>query len=130
MIVRYNGHGILNLSILYLTKVRKAAVCTFFAHRDCPDTIRPALRAAIIDLIENHGADMIYVGNQSRFDSNVRSVLRQLRTARPQIGYAALLAYMPSGQDEDTDSKALKPFPDALPSPGGTIGCWIGPIMW
>lgn len=35
--------------------------CTFFGHRDCPETIKPKIRMAVIDLIENHGVTMFYV---------------------------------------------------------------------
>ena len=30
------------------------SACTFFGHRDCPSSIKPKLREALIDLIENH----------------------------------------------------------------------------
>ena len=74
--------------------------CTFFGHRDCPDTIKPRLREVLVDLIENHGVDMFYVGNQGRFDAIVRGVLRDLQHEYPQINYAVVLAYMPSKQTE------------------------------
>ena len=35
------------------------ANCTFFGHRDCPETIKPRLRAVLIDLITNHDVDML-----------------------------------------------------------------------
>lgn len=47
------------------------------------------------DLILNHDVDMFYVGNQGQFDAIVRSVLRDLSTQYPDIGYAVVLAYMP-----------------------------------
>ena len=78
-------------------------VCTFFGHRDCPDTIKPKLRQVLIDLIENHNVDMFYVGNQGRFDAIVRSELRDLQQAYPQINYAVVLAYMPAKQTEYDD---------------------------
>ena len=48
------------------------SACTFFGHRDCPETIRPALRRLLVDLIENRNVDMFYVGNQGGFDYMVR----------------------------------------------------------
>ena len=57
--------------------------CTFFGHRDCPETIKPKIREAVIDLIENHGVTMFYVGNQGNFDRLVRSVLKEVTTAYP-----------------------------------------------
>ena len=77
--------------------------CTFFGHRDCPDTIKPKLRQVLIDLIDNHNVDMFYVGNQGRFDALVRSELRDLQREYPQINYAVVLAYMPSKQTEYDD---------------------------
>lgn len=69
--------------------------CTFFGHRDCPETIKPKIREAVIDLIENHGVTVFYVGNQGNFDRLVRSVLKEVTTAYPGVGYAVVLAYMP-----------------------------------
>ena len=72
--------------------------CTFFGHRDCPETIKPKIHAAVVDLIENHGVTMFYVGNQGNFDRMVRSVLKETTTAYPGVGYAVVLAYMPSAK--------------------------------
>ena len=33
-------------------------ICTFFGHRFVPQKIEPTLRSTLIDLIENHGADL------------------------------------------------------------------------
>ena len=77
--------------------------CTFFGHRECPDTIKVKLREVLIDLIANNDVDMFYVGNQGRFDSIVRGVLRNLKKEYPQIDYAVVLAYMPGKQTEYDD---------------------------
>lgn len=77
--------------------------CTFFGHRDCPETIKPKIRMAVIDLIENHGVTMFYVGNQGNFDRMVRSVLKEVTTAYPGVGYAVVLAYMPSTKKRADD---------------------------
>lgn len=79
------------------------ANCTFFGHRDCPDTIKPKLREVLIDLITNHGVDVFYVGHQGQFDANVRSVLHDLKKEYPRIQYAVVLAYMPGKQNEYDD---------------------------
>lgn len=75
--------------------------CTFFGHRDSPEIIKPKIRTAVIDLIENHGVTMFYVGNQGNFDRMVRSVLKEVTTAYPEVGYAVVLAYMPSVKTEN-----------------------------
>ena len=77
--------------------------CTFFGHRECPETIKPKLRQVLIDLIDNHNVDMFYVGNQGQFDTLVRSVLRHLQHEYPHINYAVVLAYMPGKQTEYDD---------------------------
>ena len=58
--------------------------CTFFGHRDCPETIKPKIHTAVVDLIENHGVTMFYVGNQGNFDRMVRSVLKEVTTGALQ----------------------------------------------
>ena len=75
--------------------------CTFFGHRDCPADIKKNIEDAILELINNHGVTVFYVGNQGLFDSLVRSVLRQLQVQFPNIRYAVVLAYMPKGKPEE-----------------------------
>ena len=78
-------------------------VCTFFGHRDCPDTIKPKLREVLVDLISNHDVDIFYVGHQGQFDAYVRSALRGLKQEYPHIQYAVVLAHMPGKQNEYDD---------------------------
>lgn len=77
--------------------------CTFFGHRECPDSVKTKLREVLVDLIENNGVDMFYVGNQGQFDAIVRSTLRELKKVYPQTDYAVVLAYMPGKQTEYDD---------------------------
>lgn len=85
------------------------AACTFFGHRECPETIKPALRGAIVRLIEK-GVDTYYVGNQGAFDAHVRSVLRELVQRYPYIHYAVVLAYMPrEGHASEEYSDSMLP---------------------
>ena len=79
------------------------SVCTFFGHSDCPSTVAPKLRSVLIELIENHGVDVFYVGNQGNFDHMVRSALKELAEIYPHIRYAVVLAYMPGKRDALTD---------------------------
>ena len=74
-------------------------IATFFGHRDAPDTIKPILREKIIDLIENKGGDLFYVGNQGAFDRTAIGVLRGLKKEYPQIQYYVILAYVPHNKD-------------------------------
>ena len=77
--------------------------CTFFGHRDCPETIKPKLREILVDLITNHNVDMFYVGHQGQFDAYVHSKLKKLKQEYPQINYAVVLAYMPGKKTEYDD---------------------------
>ena len=88
-------------------------VCTFFGHRNCPDTIKPALRAAIEKLITEHEADTFYAGNHGGFDACVRSTLRQLQREHPHIRYAVVLAYLPTGNNQFQNSSDTM-FPEGL----------------
>ncbi len=78
-------------------------VCTFFGHRDCPQTIHLKLREVLIDLITNHDVDTFYVGNHGQFDALVRHSLRELKKEYPKITYAVVLAYMPGKPKEYED---------------------------
>lgn len=85
--------------------------CTFFGHRDCPDSIRPKLRSVLVDLIENQQADTFYVGRQGSFDALVYATLRELAAKYPHIRYAAVLECL-SGKSTDDFTETL--FPEAM----------------
>ena len=79
------------------------SACTFFGHWDRPETIKPRLREALIDLITTHDVDMFYVGHQGQFDAYVHSELKKLKHEYPQINYAVVLAYIPGKKTEYDD---------------------------
>ena len=79
------------------------SACTFFGHRDCPASIKPRLREAVIDLIENHSVDMFYIGRQGAFDAMVRLLLREMVLTYPHVNYAVVLERMPTKRDEFDD---------------------------
>lgn len=83
------------------------SVCTFFGHRDCPETIRPKLRSALKDLIAEYDVDMFYVGNQGRFDALVRAELCKLQEEYPHIHYTVVLAYMPQKRSDNYSDTML-----------------------
>lgn len=82
-------------------------VCTFFGHKDCPDSIRERLRETLTELIIEYHVDMFYVGNQGQFDAIVRSILRELKKEYSQINYTVVLAYMPENQNDNFDDAML-----------------------
>ena len=79
------------------------SACCFFGHKDTPEDVKPALYAAIEELITQCGVSTFYVGNQGAFDAYVRSALRQFSGKYPHIRYAVVLAYMPGHQTEHHD---------------------------
>lgn len=83
------------------------SACTFFGHRDCPESILPKLRHTLVELITQHGVDLFYVGNQGQFDRYVRGQLRLLEKEYPHIRYAVVLAYMPACREEDASDTML-----------------------
>lgn len=73
--------------------------CTFFGHKDTPESVKADLYAAIETLIVEHGVETFYVGNQGHFDFYTRAALRQLQQKYP-IRYAVVLVYMPGEKTE------------------------------
>ena len=69
--------------------------CTFFGHRDCPESIRGRLHEEIERLIIHQQADTFYVGTQGSFDRMAYSVLVELRDKHSDIKVCRVLAYMP-----------------------------------
>ena len=89
--------------------------CTFFGHRDCPDTVKPRLREVLVQLIERNGMDRFYVGHQGAFDAIVRAVLRELVQSYPQIRYDIILAYVPQEKfDFDTEMEQHTLLPEGI----------------
>lgn len=78
--------------------------CTFFGHSQCPD-LRSELREAVMRLAGD-GVDMFYVGDNGRFDAQVRSVLSELG-----LRYGVVLAYLPKWAGPDFDDTM---FPEGL----------------
>ena len=78
--------------------------CTFFGHSQCPD-LRSELRDAVMRLAGD-GVDMFYVGDNGRFDAQVRSVLSELG-----LRYGVVLAYLPKGTGADFGDTM---FPEGL----------------
>ena len=90
------------------------SVCTFFGHRDCPASIKPKLRALVVDLIVRHGADRFYVGRQGAFDAMARAVLRDLTEVYPNISYAVVLERLPGPMDKAVWDFSDTIFPEGL----------------
>lgn len=86
--------------------------CTFFGHRDTPETVRAVLHEQLVTLIERRGVDTFYVGNQGNFDRMVHLELKALTAQYPQIRYSVVLAYLPSSRknpDEPDPADTIYP---------------------
>ena len=68
--------------------------CTFFGHRDAPESIYGKLEQEIINLIENEKVDRFLVGNKGLYDSMVRNTLENL-SQKYNFTYYVVLAYLP-----------------------------------
>ena len=83
--------------------------CCFFGHRDAMDSIRSKLKEEIIRLIEEHGVNDYYVGNQGGFDSLVLSGMKELTVSYPQIRYSVVLAYLPDEKRTIPETNTIYP---------------------
>ena len=90
------------------------SACTFFGHRDCPATIRPRLRAVLVELIVRYGVDRFYVGRQGCFDAMAHSVLRELAEVYPHISYAVVLERLPGSREKAVWDFFDSIFPEGL----------------
>lgn len=79
------------------------SACTFFGHRDCPESIKPALYSTVENLIISNGVRTFYVGNHGNFDRLAASVLRDIKALHPDIEYYIVLAYLPQRAYSSTD---------------------------
>ena len=76
--------------------------CTFFGHRDTPQSTERKLRQVLIELIEENGVTEFFVGNNGNFDKIVVSVLSDLKKNYPKIKYTVVLAYLNSYSEHET----------------------------
>ena len=78
--------------------------CTFFGHKDCPETKYSNILRAIQNLIKEKKVTTFYVGTQGNFDSLVYRALCCLQTDYHKIKIYSVLAYLPKGNDTIPDS--------------------------
>ena len=89
--------------------------CTFFGHRDTPESVRSLLYETLVRLIKFQGVDTFYVGNQGKFDIIVRQELKEMTKIFPHIKYYVMLAYIPGKRNEyDTTDYSDTVYPDGL----------------
>lgn len=88
--------------------------CTFFGHRECPDSIAISLHEVLLHLIVSEGVELFYVGNQGKFDALVHRQLKNLALQFPNLRYAVVLAYLPTKQQGMNFPDTM--FPEGLES--------------
>ena len=86
-------------------------ICTFFGHSDTPETVKPTLKTAIIELIEKEHVTGFYVGNHGNFDRMAISILSELAKIRC-IRFYVVLAYQPT--EKETAYLAHTVLPDGI----------------
>ena len=86
-------------------------VCTFFGHRDCPDSIKPLLLEKIKEQIKQ-GTLWFYVGNHGIFDAMVLSCLNAKKKEYHDIHYAVVLAYLPTNSTDYLPGETV--FPEGI----------------
>lgn len=72
------------------------STCFFIGHRDAPDSLLPALSAAVEKHITEHGVDQFVVGAYGRFDSLAAQAVRRAKKQHPDILLFYLRPYHPS----------------------------------
>ena len=76
--------------------------CTFFGHRDSPDSLFPILKEKIFSLLINHQVSVFYVGTHGNFDTMAYRAVKELQVEYPEIRVYRVLAYMPKEEVPDS----------------------------
>ena len=88
--------------------------CFFIGHRDAPESLLPAVRAAAEKLIREQGVTDFYVGSRGSFDRLAAAVMRELRESHPEVRLYRVLAYLPTGREELPEGFTGSVFPEGL----------------
>lgn len=91
--------------------------CFFIGHRDAPESLRPAVRAAAEGLILCEGVGDFYVGSRGNFDRMAAGAVLELMAEYPQVCLYRVLAYLPAkGAEEVPPGFTGTVFPQGLES--------------
>ncbi len=72
-------------------------ICTFFGHKNSPESIYDRLKISLTDLIENKGVKNFLVGNNGIFNALVYKALKEL-SEKYEIEFNVVLAYLPKNK--------------------------------
>lgn len=73
--------------------------CFFIGHRDAPEEVYPALRAAVEQHVTAYGVTEFLVGERGAFDRMAAAAVREVKERYPRVRLTRLLAYLPAGQE-------------------------------
>lgn len=97
------------------------STCFFIGHRDTPDSLLPALSAAVEKRIIEHGVDQFVVGAYGKFDSLAAQAVRRAKKQHPDILLFYLRPYhpverpfTPSGYDSSFYPPGMETVPRKL----------------
>ena len=70
--------------------------CFFIGHRDTPETVKPALQAAVEQHIVEYGVTEFIVGNYGGFDHMAAKAVISAKKRHPGITLSMLIPYHPA----------------------------------
>ena len=88
--------------------------CFFIGHRDAPESLRPAVRAAAEGLILCEGVGDFYVGSRGNFDRMAAGAVLELMAEYPQVRLYRVLAYLPGKGAGEAPGFTGAVFPEGL----------------
>lgn len=71
-------------------------ICFLFGHRDTPDSIQPAIEAAVESLFTVHNVRHYIVGSYGNFDRMAAIALGKIKAKHPELYLELLTPYHPS----------------------------------
>ena len=86
-------------------------VCTFFGHKDAPDSVKEKLKNEILRLTSEKNVEF-YVGNNGNFDYYVQNVLYEISKIQPNIKFSVVISYL--NERIISDIKNSTVFPEGL----------------
>ncbi len=66
-------------------------VCTLFGDRDTPDSMWENIRTAVSLMIRDFNVDFFYIGHEGNFDEMAETILFNLCSEYPHVGYNVAL---------------------------------------
>lgn len=91
------------------------SACTFFGHRDCPQSVFPKLKEEIRKLIITNKVKCFYVGNHGAFDRYVHRALCELKKEYPAVEWYVVLAYL-SKENNKSEPYKNSLYPEGIES--------------